>query len=134
MRLCLNVISLLTRGPVNVFSKKHFLRIKVARNSFDESYLLLDLSTFSTQQSFFILQLLFLQIMRIDIMHIMSLNTFDHSIHDSHDVAYVLIDSTKTKTKTKRKQKNKTTTATTIRFENLSLSIQLTDHTTIINK
>ena len=72
--------------------------------------------------------------MRIDIMFIMSLSTSDHSIHDSHDVAYVLIDSAKTKTKTKQKQKNKITTASTIRSEDLSLSIQLTDYMTVIDK
>ena len=74
--------------------------------------------------------------MRIDIMHIMSLDTSDHFIHDSHDVAYALIGSAKTETEaeTKRRQEVKAATATTVRFEDLSLSIQLADYMTVINR
>ena len=54
--------------------------------------------------------------MRIKIMFIMLLNTFHNFIYNFHNVAYILIDSTKTKTKTKRKQMNKTTTIT-LRFQ-----------------
>ena len=72
--------------------------------------------------------------MRIDIMFIMSLSTSDHFIHDSHDVAYVLIDSAETKTETKQRQKSKIATASTIRSEDLSLNIQSADYMTVIDK
>ena len=110
---------------VDVFSKKHFLKIRIARNIFDEFYFMLDFSIFLIQQSFFIFQLLFLQIMRIDIMINMLLNTFYNRIYASHNIAYILIDLTKTetKTKTKRKQKCKTILTTTLRCYVIKLSI-----------
>ena len=72
--------------------------------------------------------------MNVCVLFIMSLNTSDNFIHDSHDVAYALIDSakTETKTKTKLKQKNKTAITTTIRVSNLSLNLQLTDYMTML--
>ena len=47
-------------------------------------------------------------------MLIISLNIFNNFNHDSYNVAYILINSTKTKTKakTKRKHVSKTTTIT----------------------
>ena len=110
---------------VDVFLKKHFLKIKIARNIFDKFYFMFNFSIFSTQQLFFIFQLLFSQIMRINIIINMLLNTFYNRIHVSHNIAYILINSTKTKTKTKtkRKQKCKITLTTTLRRYIIKLSI-----------
>ena len=56
--------------------------------------------------------------MRIEIIFIILLNTFNNFNHNFYNVAYILINSTKTKTKTKTKRKhvNKTTTIT-LRFQ-----------------
>ena len=65
---------------------------------------------------------------------IMFLNTSNLFIHNSHNVAYALINSTKakTKTKTKLKQKNKTATTTTINILSLLLNLQLADYITML--
>ena len=72
--------------------------------------------------------------MRIDTMHTMPLDTPDHPIHGSHDVAYALVDPAETEAEAERRQGVKAATATTVRPGGLSLGIQLADYMAAINR